>query len=153
MLRNIHTIKLKHVSVFKHYTLVASEIQLWSTRLIHQGVLSSLKLERSGSSTTITLFTSTASCWLVTDTLLIPGMSIVNPPCYTEGAIRNLRTPNWMIFLFHSCFLLQCNKIAISTEMFLLYLAYLKAHKHGTQITTFARPWISTSKMLIEITY
>ena len=41
----------------------------------------------------------------------------------------------------------------MSNEMFLLYLAYLKAHKHGTQVTTFARPLIPTSKMLIEITY
>ena len=41
----------------------------------------------------------------------------------------------------------------MSTEMFLLYFAYLKAHKHGTQVTTFARPLIPTSKMLIEITY
>ena len=41
----------------------------------------------------------------------------------------------------------------MSTEMFLLYFAYLKAHKHGTQVTTFARPLIPTSKMLIEKTY
>ena len=40
-----------------------------------QGALSSLKLDRSGSLTTMTLFTSTASCWLVTDTVLIQGMS------------------------------------------------------------------------------
>ena len=33
--RNFHSIKLKLVSLFKHYTLVASDIQLWSTRLIH----------------------------------------------------------------------------------------------------------------------
>ena len=32
----------------------------------------------------MTLFTLTASCWLVTKAVLIPGKSIVNPPCYTE---------------------------------------------------------------------
>ena len=63
--------------------------------MIHQRAPSSLKLDRSGSSTIMTLFTFTASCWLVTEAVLIPGKSIVNPPCYSEEeAVLNRGKPN-----------------------------------------------------------
>ena len=94
--RKIHSIKteIRWFIFYLHFTLVASRIQLWSTRIIHQRAPRSLKLDRSGSLTTMTLFIFTASCWLVTKVVLIPGKCILNPPCYTEeeAVLKALKT-------------------------------------------------------------
>ena len=60
----------------------------------------------------MTLFTFTASCWLVTKAILIPGKSIVNPPCYTEEEAV-LNAENRIKLYRNSILVFYCNVLAV----------------------------------------
>ena len=108
-------LKLKYVYFLLTFYASCEQDTTMENRYNQSASSQKLKIRSFSSLMTMTLFTFTASCWLVTEAVLIPGKSIVNRPCYTEEeAVLNHRKTEYnssvIPFSFFNCNVL-CLKI------------------------------------------
>ena len=78
----------------------------------------------------MTLFTFTASCWLVTEAVLIPGKSTVSPTGYTEEEAVLNRGINGIKPYCNSILVFYCN-VLWSVEMLCINIKLKKTCRDG----------------------